>query len=908
MEDQYAPYDLENAGKSLPGPWPWYALLFIGFGLTGLFPWLMVAWALYQRRRKGLSFLIFLVNLAAFTFLSLALLRVNLGWWWLTFLVYLTNVLWALIAWIFQRRSLGPAPRRYILSQWKSWISPMVIGAAIGFCIATVLSVGPAFQNRAQMWQTWDILDRQTVLWDFFKYSILGIAAGFLVGFWWAGEGRRFRASHVVTFLSAVVSTTAVWVILAFFFIFLIHKGIPWNEVFFNSSHWVAIPPWVHGFRKHILYIQTFDISDLLAISLLFGAVSRIRDFAKRAALIPIAFLCVLPMSLIGTDWSDTIQGKIVYEMSSPNRHTRASAHKWAEIMLTRYPNHLQWPKIAESLARHYYQAGRFQESQVLYQKIIDRYSQSYQWHWLVGRARAAVNDPDFGKPSAGPKLEIPMVDYEDYLTHNWMALLSVIRYWEGPNVPESQVKIKLKDLSRSHDKILLSPLTSLADLDDAVRNLGYEIFILPAGLRGAKALVSAGIPVIYQHYNVFDIIFGFDEARSAVRAYSFQKLSKTLRKQSAQEAKEILSIEKEGGGESKKRMARIAREAYGEYAADFWESPALRYAGPLMAVAVPAKHAEAVATALNSSTDTLRKESDGYLATLIGFSYLHHADPVRAVQWARVAAGMMSDPMPLYVAHLAKVFWESRNKAVRSKIPLQDQFPELAQIFTFFNDPENLSFLHRARLCFDADLDANVLPWMIRETYVPMLDRSNPADLGRMKKAMRGSLSLNPADYGRWQALANTCQWDEDIPGMTEALIGAISSRPVDSKSKLRLAYAYVLTGRYWDAKEALNQSDPSEIQHDADYPFCLAAIAEWEGNIRKAKAKYKQSLEMRRYKPIYHLRYAKLLLKEGLEEEATKALKWAIRIDPDETIRKEAQALLLNTGEVRRFPIPKS
>ena len=47
---------------------------------------------------------------------------------------------------------------------------------------------------------------------------------GFL-GFWWAGEREQFRASHVITFLSALTLTLLLLVFFILFLFFLIHRG-----------------------------------------------------------------------------------------------------------------------------------------------------------------------------------------------------------------------------------------------------------------------------------------------------------------------------------------------------------------------------------------------------------------------------------------------------------------------------------------------------------------------------------------------------------------------------------------------------------------------------------------------------------------------------------------------------------
>jgi hypothetical protein len=814
-----------------------------------------------------------------------------LPWWWLAGFTYFINLVWSGTAWLFQRSVLGQAKKRYVIRDYKSWMTPILIGVIIGISIGTLFSVSPALENRVEMRQTMDSLDRETVLWDFFHYSLFGGFWGLLLGIWWAGEGKGFRAKHVIIFISALALTTIAWLIGWYFLLFLIQGGNTIDSADFNISKWALIPPWVSGIRQCLLQFQAYDMSALLIIPLLFGAVSRIRDFWKRSLLIILTFFCLLPISFTTAEWWRDVQKKILYEQSSPDQGTRQAAHGWAATLLQRYPNHLQWPKIAEDLARFYHDTGQYQKSKSLYLEIADRYRDSNQWYWVVGRARAAADNPGFDGSVTGHKLAIPLVDYEEYLTRNWIALLSAIRYWKGSDVAESQVIIELKNISRSDDRIALTPLKHLADLDDAVQSLGYKIVILAADLNRVKRLISAGIPIIHPCYNTFNLIYGFDESRSIVCAYSFRNLSYTIRKKARDEAKEILSIEEEGRGKSRNRLARIANQTHFEYAETFWSGPALRYIGPLMAIVIPPGDIKIAAEALESDPNSLAKESEGYLATLIGLSYLNHADPAQAIEWARIGANKISDPMPLYVAHLAEVFWEKRKSKIKSNIPLQNQFPELAKIFSDFGKPENSAFFKKAAQGFASDIEVHRLPWIFSQCYLPMLDRSDPVDLEQIIKITQGRLVHNPSDIRSWKALARIYEWIDAPLEQSKALRGAILCQPYDSNAKLKLAYSYVLLEQYSEAQTILKQLDSSKVKFDADYPFCLAAVAEWRGKVKEALKKYKIAIEMRRYKPVYHLRYGRLLLEAGKVAEARKVLAWAARIDAGESIKNEAQ-----------------
>jgi hypothetical protein len=404
---------------------------------------------------------------------------------------------------------------------------------------------------------------------------------------------------------------------------------------------------------------------------------------------------------------------------------------------------------------------------------------------------------------------------------------------------------------------------------------------ILPADLIRGKALIAAGIPIIHQVYTTFNLLFGVDESRSAIRAYTFERVSYRVREEARKEAQEILAMTEEGHGGSQERLTRIANEAYGEYAADYWNSPSLRYLGPFMALVFPAEKIELIANALNTSPDQIKKQHKGYLAALIGLAYFNHADPIQAIEWAKVGVANTDDPLPWYVAYLAQKLWETRNQKVTSQIRLQDQFPELANIFAYFEQVDNQAFLERARGRFETDREVVAIPWMILSRYVEMLDQSDPVELALITRLSQQELRLNPADHNAWSRLADTYEWADNLPGMVDALQGQISADPTDSKAKLRLAYGQVLLGRYAEAKATLKLLDTSQIHYDADYPFCLAAIAESEGKQKDALEQYEVAIDMRRYKPIYFLKYGKLLQQTGETEKAKKALAWAARID---------------------------
>ena len=878
----------------VPGPWPWYVLLLVGYALSGLFPWLMIAWALCRRGRKMTAAAVLIMNIVILLGSGWFMLTAQIVWWRLSIIGYAFNLIWTAAALVFQRYTIGVARRRYSFKDWKVWIKPVAVALLIGFCIGTAYSIIPAFEDRIPMQQTVDSLDRQSVLWDFFSYSHFGLLGSLLIGLWWAGEGRRFRTSHVITFLGGFILTLLCWALLWSLLVLILHKGAVNDFFLLDRSDWAMIPPWRSGLQHFLCQLEEFNILPLIIIPLLLGSPARMREFGKRALLIPVVIICSIPMGFTSDSWWLTVQDQITYEMNAADPASRASANRWADILLARYPNHLQWPRIAEKSAQNHYRHQRFERSREIYQKLIERYRDSGRWHWITQRARAAMNTPEFGRPGSSPHLKIPMVDYQKYLTHNWMALLSVMRYWEGAEVAESKVVIKLKELSKSRDKITLNPLVNLAELDDAARSLGYRTVLFRSDLDQVRALIDAGIPVIHQDFKSFNVIFGSDSSRSAIRAYSFSRLSKRLRNDKRKEAEEIVDIELEGQGGSRKRLVQIANESYMEYSTAYWQKPSLQYSGPFSAIVFPAGSTNAVSDAFKMPYSKLQERSNGYLATLIALSYLDHGNPVQAIEWSKTGAAKIPDQLPMYVAHLAESWWQSRDKIIHSSLDLQDQLPELGHIFDFFSLPQNKKFLQDARKRFEQGFSSNALPWMVYRRYIHLMDPSEKSELNRIIDALEVCTNYDPTRTADWIQLADSYGWSGDAAGSIRALQGAISSNPLDSSLKLRLAMAYVDLNQYEKAEHILARLDPEQVRYNADYPFCLAALAEWKEKPDKALDYYAAAIEMRRYKPIYHLRYGKLLIAQGFENKARPYLEWAVRIDAENTLKNEAVNLL--------------
>jgi tetratricopeptide (TPR) repeat protein len=894
VHNQIAGTAESTAKRTYPPLYPWYVHLVGGYVLTGFFPWLLITQQLWARNHRKFAIGVLCVNSAVICVIVWAAIRIGIPWWRLDASVRGFNLAWSLSAFFMQRRLYGPSEVRFDHRFWKNCLAPLAIACAIGSCITVALNILPVVTERFAAVYSEGASPRSLVLWEFFDRLPMGLLLGSLLGLWWAGE-REFSISHVAAFFSGICLVALSMILFYALLAFVIHGGNKISMYMLTPEKWVLIPYGADGLRRLLINLNKFDYIAWVVVGLLFGTPGKIRVFLKRAAVIvPIIAVLTLSTLLYSQEGWQLIQGQIVYQLASPEPKHRHSAFRWLDVLLKRYPNHLQWPYLASRLADYHYERGDIDKARKTYREIVDRFSDSNQWKEITTRSNAILASARFGEAPHGTKLTVPLMNYQTHLTQNWMALLAVIRYWNGPEIPESDIAIRLMDISKSDDRIRLPKLTDLADLDDAARSLGYETLIMPSDPNTVRRLIENGIPVILPVFRTFYMLHGFDDARGLVEAYCFGQLSAKSKHRATSEAREILMVEAEGEGESEDRLKRIAHEARCQWPIIQWKSNAFRDAAPLMAVVYDKDRQSRIDLALGEKPESIKRKHKGYLAALIGLSFLNRGDPMACIQWARKGADLVESPLPYQVAHLGHIFWETRTRKIGTNIGLEEKFEILMGPVRFFNSRPIGGFILEARKRFLDDLKAEEVPWNIRCTLLSLLDRRDSNQRAQMIHLIQGGLKLHPGDKRQWHLLADFRELDGDLKGKAEALAGACSAGNWDARARLALAVTYVKNTNMEHVERLLKSIDPKKVAYEADYPFCLGAVAESKGKTKAALRHYSNAIDMCRYKPFYHLRYGKLLMDQGRSNTAEKALLWAARIDSGEKIRKEALNLL--------------
>ncbi|MDH3346471.1 MAG: hypothetical protein OEM02_00025 [Desulfobulbaceae bacterium] len=882
--------DTFNDNKAVP--LPWYIHLIGGHGLTGLFPWILVARQFFHRQQKWLAYGVFSINLAIFLGFCYAAIFSHTPWTKHLLWFSVLNFIWSMSGWGCQRYFIGPAPPRYTPFAWKTRLSPFFTALLLTVCYGVILSIFPILKSWGEMAASGDILDKKLLLEDFFLSVPYLLPYGLIVGIYWAGKPKEFSSAHPIAFFAGLNIFYLSLAVVFQLFLFIFFQG----NYFHSLTYWPVIAQDPGSLGKFFLKMEQNDQVVIIVVALLLCSVNSIRQFWKKAFfVIPVVCLISVPLAFSSSSLWQLIQGQIFNKMDSPDLSTQREGASWAETLLARYPNHDQWPEIALSLAQIQYENGNIGRAKNIYEAIVQKYPDSTRWRKQTQLAKAALGSEKFGDKTLQKNIVLPKVSYEPYLTPNWMALLQTARYWHGDEVAESQLLIELKSFSKSDEKIDISRIPDGAKLYDNATNLGFQMILIPTDFVKAKALLYADIPILFPIDNEFHLLSGYLDDRSVFKGYGYQHLSTRLKKSHKEEAGEILFLKEEGKGKSEKHLEQVAKQAYMEIPYSYWQSAEQKDKSPYMAIVFPSSKGDEIAKVLNTTLPELTRESKGHLGGLIAFAAFQSADIIRAIEWAQASTRLTNDPFPLHVAHLSEILWKSRDKSSVTGLHLEEQFPQLATIFKFMQSESTRSFLDTAATQFTADLTSQKLSSRIRHHYSDFLDRSSPADLALLENIYQQDLRLDPSDRRTWLKLVEVNEWKGDLEQSVKALQGALEAGAWSDTIALKMVFQLLqINNDLTNAKTLFNKINPAKVKYNADYFYCKGALAERDEETDTALQYYEQAISMRRYTPLYHLEYGKLLMKLGQTKAGRKALQWAISVDDGVGIKEQAEKYL--------------
>ncbi len=338
-------------------------------------------------------------------------------------------------------------------------------------------------------------------------------------------------------------------------------------------------------------------------------------------------------------------------------------------------------------------------------------------------------------------------------------------------------------------------------------------------------------------------------------------------------------------------RFKRLTR--YWLPVADF-DEPARNYAAPILTVVLPKEKIAELAATLEQPVQQLIEQSRGLLSSLISLSFIDQADPVQAIKWAMAGKEQVDHPLSQYCLHSSLRLWADRDRNIRSALDLEKVFPDLAETVDSLDTFNATPLAAQAKERFKQDLaQQKPIPWMVLDQVVDRLDKNNEADRKELIAIIELQMKMVP-DSRQAILLADLYELSKDTTSSLAMLKRASGLNPLDAELKLRLSMNLIRIDDYERAEAVMKTIDRSKVRFEADYTFCRAVIAEWQGETGKALDLYADAITMRRYNPDYFFRYGRLLLSQSRNDDAGIALNWAVKIDSGDQMSAVVDKLL--------------
>ncbi len=567
--------------------------------------------------------------------------------------------------------------------------------------------------------------------------------------------------------------------------------------------------------------------------------------------------------------------------MSSENPVTRNHAHKKIRQLLHLFPNHDLWPDLAARSADYLYDQGKYKSARDFYFDLSQKTNNSPRWYKEAALSKAAIGEEYFGKPQQNQKIDLPPLSYETYMTNNWMALIRLMRFYEQKEHSEAETLIKLKDISKSDEEIKLSPMPTLAELDDNSANLGYSLIILPSQLSMLKRCISAGFPVIQPLKNSFYLLSGIDAGRSIVTGYNHEHILEGLKKADIEDVSAAMLTNAQDNTDEGSSHSRIDILTRTQIPFSFWQSTQQKDYASHMALVFPAELKDQILEILGDGTHNLRKQHDAHISSLIALSLLKSGDIIQSVKWAMKSYDIDANNLSLDIGYLARLFWQSRDKNIQSRLHLEHYLPRLKEIDDFLATEKIRNFLIMAERRFTEDFSESHLQWIIRDQYKDFLDRSNAGDRQRLMALARYNIETQPDAKVEWLILASLYEWEKNTDKMIEAYRGALAAGPWDDTIAIKLAYLLTRSNAIDEAEKVVRQIDRRTSKYDPDFIYSLASIARNNKDYSQALKLYEKAIYIRKYNPNYHIDLANLIEQQGGDRSKIAALrKWASRL----------------------------
>jgi len=861
--------------SSLPRLYPWYVHGILGFLLSPIVPWMLVFHALWHSSRKKALASAVLLNLVAGACIYFFCKYAVFPWWTLSVILILLIILWSMAAALFQRIVLGPASAFLKRAVFRHVISYLFICVLMACCIGFSVSLFTMFGQTAVMEANG--FDRVSILWGAFRGVLLALPFGILAAFGLAGIGERLRPTGLIAAIAGCACSIGV--------IFLSGYGL--NALFVGDFFPAGITleqiiP--RGDASPMRWMLEYDSIELwflvVILALFFCGTASFGQFFKRIGIVLLSILWLFPTFSAEPSFSPQLQKRILSDLSHPNQKIRLNANKALGRFLSLYPGHSYWSVLALRNADMWYETGYTNKARVMWKDIVARGSAAGKDAKQVSLAGESLAGTAVSGPGDSAVIDIPLLDYEEYLDETWMAFMNVIHYWEHASTDESKIKMRLKPFSEKDNSLSLAKNPSSAILDDIARSWGYRVSYIPVSSTTLKVVIRSKFPVLYPVFSTPALCYGFEDRRSRLHTYWFSRLSKQSRTKEPS-AVDIISPDSLRTKPAL-RLERMAFECRSDRNLRQLDSLICGYSEPVAMVIYPDSLHGAVARCSGMRPEKLDSFSEGFRSILIGLDYIDKKNPQKALAWFGRARSYSARPFADYGEYLSFLQWKDQRSSVLGNLKLDRYLAPLARYNDAFSSAKTRRRLDSCGLLFKKARTSGYLPAPISSRYLETIHLSSASERRTGIAWAQRELAINPGNTVRWRWLSEAAAWEGDSTLQMKACSTFVSLVPDHVQMRLALAGLLVRFGDIDKADESLSFLETDSVTSSPDYLFCLGAIAEHKGSLAEAEGFYKTCCAIRRYDPKYFIAHARVCSKLGKENDNKKDLDWAANIAP--------------------------
>jgi hypothetical protein len=860
---------------SLPRLYPWYVHAVLGFFISPFTPWMLIFHALWHSSRKTALTFAIMLNLVAGACIYLFFRWAAFPWWILNIILIVLTVSWSLAAAVFQRMVIGPAGPFLKLALSRHIIGYLLFSLLLACCIGFTISLFTMFGETATLEANG--FDRVSILWGAFRGVLFALPFGIFAALGLADIGERMRPIGLIAAIAGCACSIG-GILLAGYGLNALLVG----DFFPVGISLEQIIPL--GDASPMRWMLDYDFIELgfvvVVLALFFCNIAAFHQFFKRVGIVLLGLLWLLPTFSAEPAISPQLQKRILSDLSNPRQNVRLNANKALERFLSVYPGHTYWSILALRNADMWYETGHTDKARTMWKKIIDKGGGQARDARQVSLARESLAGTAGSSQGDSAVIDIPLLDYEDYLDETWMAFMNVVHYWEHASTGDAKIKMRLKPFSEKDNALSLSRNPSAAILDDIARSWGYRVSYVPASSTSMRSLIRSKFPVLYPVFSTPALCYGFEERRSRLRTYWFSRLSRQSRAKEPS-AGDIVSSDSMRTKPSH-RLDRMALECRSDRNLRQIDSLMYGYSEPVAMVIHPDSLHLAVARCSGMVPEKLDSFSEGFRSILVGLDYLDKKNPQKALAWFCRAHFYNARPFADYGEHLSFLQWKDQRSSVLGNLRLDRYLAPLARYNDAFSSAKTQRRLDSCGLLFKNARTNGYLPAAISSRYFETIHLSSPPERRAGIAWAQRELAINPGNTTRWHWLCKAAAWEGDSTLQVKACSTFVNLVPDHTQMRLTLARLLVRLGDIDKADKVLACLATDSVKSNPDYLFCLGAVAEHEGSLTEAESYYKTCCAMRRYAPQNFIAHARVCSRLGKADQEKKDLAWAEIIAP--------------------------